>query len=269
MIPDKRKIKLIASDLDGTLLDSHKHLPEGFLPLLEDLLRQGVCFVAASGRQYFNILEYFGSLRDKIWFISENGGIVYRQGKSVMAQNMEPQLWQPALAAADLVGPSILSGSKSAYVAKKDMKNEKFAWNVHRFFARVTEVEELIPAALDDEICKIAVFAENGSESVLYPGLKQFADRANVVVSGPDWVDVMDTKVSKGNALTYIQRQLGIAPTETMVFGDYLNDVSLLENGSYAYAMENAHPELKKIATAIAPANDKGGVKKVLESIFA
>ena len=51
MVAENKKIRLVASDLDGTLLDSEKRLPEGFLLLLEQLLARGVCFVAASGRQ--------------------------------------------------------------------------------------------------------------------------------------------------------------------------------------------------------------------------
>ena len=78
----------------------------------------------------------------------------------------------------------------------------------------------------------------------------------------------MDLNVSKGNALSFIQEKLGIAKEETMTFGDYLNDVSLLENSACSYAMKNAHPDLKKIAAAIAPGNDEGGVMRVLEQAF-
>ena len=148
------------------------------------------------------------------------------------------------------------------------MKDENFARNVNRFFARATVVEKLEPAAFDDGICKVAVFAENASETLTYPALRHFSARANVVLSGPDWVDIMDLSVSKGNALSFIQEKLGIAKEETMTFGDYLNDVSLLENSACSYAMKNAHPDLKKIAAAIAPGNDEGGVMKVLEQAF-
>ena len=237
MVAENKKIRLVASDLDGTLLDSEKRLPEGFLPLLEQLLARGVCFVAASGRQYFNMLEYFKTLGERIYFIAENGGVVYYRGRIVMARDMETELWQAVVAdvAAKRAGRVILSGGKSAF---------------------------------DDGICKVAVFAENASETLTYPALRHFSARANVVLSGPDWVDIMDLNVGKGNALSFIQEKLGIAKKETMTFGDYLNDVSLLENSACSYAMKNAHPDLKKIAAAIAPGNDEGGVMKVLEQAF-
>ena len=89
MVAENKKIRLVASDLDGTLLDSEKRLPEGFLPLLEQLLARGGCFVAASGRQYLNMLEYFKTLGERIYFIAENGGVVYYRGRIVMARDME------------------------------------------------------------------------------------------------------------------------------------------------------------------------------------
>ena len=270
MVVENKEIRLVASDLDGTLLDSEKRLPEGFLPLLEQLLARGVCFVAASGRQYFNMLEYFKTLGERIYFIAENGGVVYYRGRIVMARDMETELWQAVVAdvAAKRAGRVILSGGKSAYAAAEDMKDENFARNVNRFFARATVVEKLEPASFDDGICKVAVFAENASETLTYPVLRHFSARANVVLSGPDWVDIMDLNVGKGNALSFIQEKLGIDREETMTFGDYLNDVSLLENSACSYAMKNAHPDLKKIAAAIAPGNDEGCVMKVLEQAF-
>lgn len=136
MVAENKKIRLVASDLDGTLLDSEKRLPEGFLPLLEQLLARGVCFVAASGRQYFNMLEYFKTLGERIYFIAENGGVVYYRGRIVMARDMETELWQAVVAdvAAKRAGRVILSGGKSAYAAAEDMKDENFARNVNRFF---------------------------------------------------------------------------------------------------------------------------------------
>ena len=114
MVVENKEIRLVASDLDGTLLDSEKRLPEGFLPLLEQLLARGVCFVAASGRQYFNMLEYFKTLGERIYFIAENGGVVYYRGRIVMARDMETELWQAVVAdvAAKRAGRVILSGGR-------------------------------------------------------------------------------------------------------------------------------------------------------------
>ena len=67
-------IKLIAADMDGTLLSSRKQLPKGFFPLVRTLKKIGVRFAPASGRQYYNLYEQFGEIADELMYISENGG---------------------------------------------------------------------------------------------------------------------------------------------------------------------------------------------------
>ena len=69
-------IKLIAADMDGTLLSSRKQLPKGFFPLVRTLKKIGVRFAPASGRQYYNLYEQFGEIADELMYISENGAMI-------------------------------------------------------------------------------------------------------------------------------------------------------------------------------------------------
>ena len=78
-------IKLIAADMDGTLLSSRKQLPKGFFPLVRTLKKIGVRFAPASGRQYYNLYEQFGEIADELMYISENGGMVCDGAKSSCA----------------------------------------------------------------------------------------------------------------------------------------------------------------------------------------
>lgn len=208
MVVENKEIRLVASDLDGTLLDSEKRLPEGFLPLLEQLLARGVCFVAASGRQYFNMLEYFKTLGERIYFIAENGGVVYYRGRIVMARDMETELWQA------VVGGRCGQKGRARHFKRRQKRlcgggryeRRKFCPERQSFFCPRDGSGKLEPAAFDDGICKVAVFAENASETLTYPALRHFSARANVVLSGPDWVDIMDLNVGKGNALSFIRK---------------------------------------------------------------
>ena len=79
VIPHKRNImvKFIASDLDGTLLDGERRLPEEIFPLIRKLTSLGVLFAPASGRQYANIRKLFAPVADDVVFICENGALVY------------------------------------------------------------------------------------------------------------------------------------------------------------------------------------------------
>ena len=74
---------------------------------------------------------------------------------------------------------------------------------------------------------------------------------------------------NKGYALKLIQEKYNIAPAETMVFGDYNNDLEMLALAHYSFAMENAHPYVKKVANYSTASNDAFGVEKVLEKLLA
>lgn len=83
-------IKLIAADMDGTLLSSRKQLPKGFFPLVRTLKKIGVRFAPASGRQYYNLYEQFGEIADELMYISENGGMVC-DGREIVSFEAMPQ----------------------------------------------------------------------------------------------------------------------------------------------------------------------------------
>ena len=102
------------------------------------------------------------------------------------------------------------------------------------------------------------------------PALKErLGGRYAVILSGENWVDVMRPGVSKGRAMQMLQQLKGLTPQECMAFGDYLNDLELLESVSESYAMENALEELKRVAKYIAPGNDENGVMRVIRERFA
>ena len=74
--------------------------------------------------------------------------------------------------------------------------------------------------------------------------------------------------INKGVAIREIQELLGINYEETVVFGDYLNDLEMMESGYYSYAMKNAHDDLKKVARFIAKSNDENGVVEAIKELI-
>ena len=94
---------------------------------------------------------------------------------------------------------------------------------------------------------------------------KRWGNEAAAVVSGSLYMDFMDLKVSKGNAMKQIQQSMNILPEECMAFGDQMNDYTLLKSVKYSYAMANAVPRIKDIAYGIAKSNDHQGVLEVIK----
>lgn len=156
----------------------------------------------------------------------------------------------------------MLSGKKKAYV---ETGNQDFIDYISQFYTS-NERREDLTQAVDDSIFKVAVYHPEGSEKYVYPVLKEFEKYGlEIVVSGQYWLDVMNKNINKGNALEKLQKALDITPQQTMAFGDYMNDIEMLENSKYSYAMKNAHPSVKKAASFEACTNDNFGVLKIIK----
>ena len=90
------------------------------------------------------------------------------------------------------------------------------------------------------------------------------ADHFSVMLAGADWVDLMGPTIDKGVGLSDLCALLGIDISDSMAFGDYLNDLALIEAAGHSYCMENGHPDLKKAARHIAPPNTEDGVVRAV-----
>lgn len=254
-------IKLMATDMDGTLLDSEKNLPSDFLDWVN--AHKDIKTVLASGRQYFTLKNMFQPVEDDVIFVAENGAIVFEKGEVLYCNKIAGEDVTRCL---DLLDGEpgialILCGAKSAYMKHGSELVEE---NGHMYYAQLQFVEDLY-ACLDlDDIVKIAVFVEEQKAESVWKGLPELGDNILAVLSGDSWIDIANKNVSKGEAIEVIQKRLNITRQQSMAFGDYLNDYDLLRQCGESYAMENAHPKLKKIAKYITDSNDDQGVMKVL-----
>ena len=260
-------IRLIAADMDGTLLDSNRNLPAGLFFAIRVLQAQGVRFVVASGRQYYNLVHLFDGIRNEILFLSENGAVIFQRDKAIFTDTIpHDALKEPLAYIAQMPGLyPVLCGVASSYISVCDMdalSHSKLYYN------RLEVVPDLLAAAQHDNICKIAVYDTQDAEGRGYPLLRRFSD-FQVSLSGNAWVDMMRRGVNKGSAIRYLQQQFGISYDETMVFGDYLNDLEMMDTAWYSFAMANAHPELKKVAHFMAKSNDENGVLEAIGQYFA
>lgn len=263
-------IKLIACDMDGTLLDSQKRLPEGLLPALKILRARGTAFAVASGRQYAALRRDLEPLVPEILFICENGALVMRHDEQMLIDPLDVR---------DL--PAIVSVSRTlrgvypvvcrAGVALvEESASPAFIAETRRYYPSAAVVSDLLECCGAADACKVAFYDEGDAQTHELPALNRaLGDRLSVILSGEHWVDVMKPGVHKGAAMRALQKKLGILPEECMAFGDYLNDCELLESVGESYAMENAHPRLKQIARHIAPSNDEDGVMRVIRERFS
>jgi len=263
-------IRLIVADMDGTLLDDDHLLHDHFWPLIEELHSRGILFCPASGRQYFTLLRQFADIADDVVFIAENGTYVVHQGREVSSDCL---LLADAQAMISTVRDSVATGAdagavlcckRSAYIERTD---QRFLVNVVPYLAELTTVDDLL-AVVDDEILKVSVYDFGNAESGMAPSLSDFDDSHRVTVSGTHWVDVTSRTANKGHAIGQLQDNFGISPDQTMVFGDYLNDLEMMDAATYSFAMDNAHPLLRERARYVAPPNSENGVIRTISAVL-
>ncbi len=263
-------IRLIVADMDGTLLDEAKELHEHFWPLVHELHRRGVLFSPASGRQYYTLLDQFADIADEMVFIAENGSCVMRRGveissdclQDVDARRLVTTLRETIAAGAD--AGVVVCGKRSAFVERSD---SAFFSGVDPYYRRLEIVEDLL-AVIDDDVLKIAVYDLDSAERNILPALAEFQDIVKVTVSGEHWLDVNSKTANKGQAIRHLQDAFGITPAQTMVFGDFLNDLEMMDAADYSFAMDNAHPELRARARYIAPPNSDNGVVRTISAVL-
>ena len=262
-------IKLIASDMDGTLLNDKNEIHEEFYQVFQELKKQNIIFAAASGRQYYNLAKRFEKIKDDMMFIAENGTFVVYKGEELLLNALDKETAIELIKIGRHIKESyvVLCGKKSAYIESKD---ERLIKEVEKYYEKYKIVNDL--TKVEDDILKVTICDFIGSEENSYTYYNDYKENLQVSVSGQIWLDITDKGVNKGLAINKLQELLNIKHEETMVFGDYLNDLEMMESAYHSYAMENAHDDLKKVARFRAKKNTENGVvekiKEVLKKCF-
>lgn len=264
-------IRLIASDMDGTLLNSEKKTPRGLKGVVSALRNRGVLFAAASGRSRESILSYFDDM--PVTVIANNGGAVYLEdGTLLFAGEFPYEKAKPVMQTARSAPYMhlVLIGVKDTYVQMDEPEEHKIFADFY-FNKKVRFVPSLEQVFLTDQIVKISI-STGGDRQNEERGMKlmqQFADEFSLVLSGDGWVDLTGKGISKGYGLERVCRHYGITMEETIVFGDYLNDLDMLRLTPNSYAMANAHQEVKKACMNVTRfTNNEDGVVRELADIF-
>ncbi len=257
-------IKLIASDMDGTLLNENNEINDEFFDIFNKLKKRDIIFAAASGRQYYNLLKRFEKIRDDIMFIAENGTFVVYKGEEILVNSLNRKVANELINIGRTIDNAyvILCGKKSAYIEKDD---ERLVEQTKKYYERYEIVDDL--TKVHDDVLKVTICDFSGSELNSNKYFKEYKDKLQVTVSGEIWLDITAKGVNKGVAIEKVQEMLDITPKETMVFGDYLNDLEMMGKAYYSFAMANAHEDLKKVSRFTAKSNNDNGVVEAIKEV--
>lgn len=261
-------IKLIASDLDGTLVNDEGKISDKIYEMISKLNKKGVKFAAASGRTYLQLKNNFRDVTENMIFVAHNGALIKenRARKPIYSNSISEENLKLILNLKANLGEEILlSADDEAFVVKPSHKLLKEFNDYGVPYVILNSYDEI-----EKPIYKISYFVTAETSKKMLEFLKnELNDQLDFVSSGEKWVDIMNKGVSKGSAIKILQQKYGIDKENTMVFGDYYNDLTMFKSAAYSYAMENAPEDVKKHAKFVAGSNNSNGVYNVIRQYEA
>ncbi|MET3292733.1 UNVERIFIED_CONTAM: Cof subfamily protein (haloacid dehalogenase superfamily) [Brevibacillus sp. OAP136] len=243
-------IKLFVTDLDGTLLDDEKQVPEKNRQALRELAAAGVEVCLASGRMHGELTTIMDDLRVTCHRISQNGSFVYTcEEKLLHSDAFEPELAKELYAAARHYGfVEMISVGQTIYTPNKSEATKKIEARMLMPFEVKSDVVESF--ASDFAPCKLSYFGEMEKLREMQAAIREaFPGEVEVVVSDVDCVDFMPIHVSKGVGLRFLLKELGVKPEETVVIGDSFNDLSMFTLTPHSFVMAHSDADVRKRAS--------------------
>lgn len=237
--------KLVATDLDGTLLNSNHQLDPFTVATVRRLEQSGIQFVIATGRHYCDVAGIRDVLGIRPYLVTSNGARVHAPDDTMIhSRNLSSE------AVRRLVQPEIVGShgrvvvnlfSDTAWLIDRDAP-ELLAFHQDSGFRY-----EVIDMHTHDggDIAKVLYIGEPADLAQLAERLDRvFGDELYVTYSLPDCLEVMTSNVSKGRALQFVLDRLQLDPSHCVAFGDNMNDIDLLETAGHPFMMNNANPDL-------------------------
>ena len=267
-------IKIIATDMDGTLLDPRGQLD---LPRLEKILDQldqrGIRFVIATGNEIHRMRELLGHLAERVVLVVANGARIFENNKLIQAQTWDDAMVDKALAhfkERECRDQFVVTSMNGGFVKKGTVFTEldKFMTPemIEKLYQRTNFVDEFDSKLFGGVLKMSMVVGEERLDSVLQEINDLFDGHVRAVSSGYGCIDILQDGIHKAWGLEELLKRWGLKPEQIMAFGDSENDIEMLELAGISYAMENAEEAVKRVATKVAPANSQAGVYKVLEN---
>lgn len=262
-------VKLIASDMDGTLLDENGQVPPETFELILALREHGVRFVASSGRRYDRLCDFFSPVKDRMDFVASNGAQVFADGVQI-DREVYSHLAIRRLAKTVAMFPNmhlaLFDRTKSYLLDDED----KFVREVDKDLPNVERIYELPSPQVS--IIKASIFCDDGNVmDNAYVLQRELGGLFTFAPSGSSYIDAMQPGISKASGIAQVMEYHGIDASEVMAFGDAMNDYEIIRFVGTGCAMANGRPALRAVADRVIGSNVEHAVqsemRRVLESL--
>ena len=273
-------IKLLAIDIDGTLLDSRHQLPPANLQALRDAHESGVEVILVTGRRHRYAMSVAAMLGFDHWVISSNGAVTRSTQGELFHRDLLPSGSARALIAHmnAFRGQLVLTFDVDVRGAIVIEELEAMSRSIRVWLERNMEYIEFVrpieDALITDPVqamfCGPIALMQQAESLLTDPAIRAQTTILKTQYDARDLciLDVLNRDCSKGHALKRWAAFKGLGPDEVMAIGDNYNDVEMLEFAGHAVIMENACPELKQNGWQVTLSNDQCGVAAVIEGIL-
>jgi Cof subfamily protein (haloacid dehalogenase superfamily) len=261
-------IRLVAIDLDGTLLDDRKSISARNLRVLESLLQKGVAIALASARDCGSISQVVPIEHPGMYYIASGGALIYDRHacQIVWEKHLSRRQVTEGVAFLQQFGHPVFLNNFNDYWV--DLYNERVQYIEERYLVKTQSFSEI--EKLEGQIMRMSLAAP---EKILRQaaGLAEdtFRNELTVSLASADWLDLLLPEAGKGALLKILQARLGILIDQTMAIGDYESDLSLFEHSGIKVAMGNAVDSLKEAATYLAATNNEDGVAEGIQRFIS
>ncbi len=261
-------IKLVALDLDHTLLGADSTISQRNKAAVAQVLERGMGVVICTGRMYRSSLPFAQELGLSGPLLCYNGALVMdiETGQELYHEPMEQELAAEILALAKAEGiHANLYYQDQVYYAQRTPEAEFYENQVKLKGELVGDLLAFLPGAPT----KILFVMEPEKVQAMWKSLgPKYEGRLNLTVSESRYLEFLPLRVNKGKALSRLMEQLGLSKEEVMAVGDSYNDLELLQTAGLSVAMGNAPQAVKDVASYVTHSNLEDGVAEALHKFI-
>jgi hydroxymethylpyrimidine pyrophosphatase-like HAD family hydrolase len=269
------RIRLLALDIDGTLLDSDKKIAPRTRAAVEKARARGVRVVLVTGRRHPSARSVALDLGGHVPLVLHNGALIIEDGVvlRVVARPRETASATVRLGRAGGADPVVhcgLAGEGRLLIEGVAPSNTLLAYYLDKSHPDVSTVPDLEAALVEDPLQVMFGGTIEAMDALLPPlraalGGSVRIERTVYPRYSVGLLDVLHPAVGKAEAVAFLERRWGIDPAETMAIGDNWNDHEMLERAGVGLVMGNADPPMLQLGLPVLPTNDDEGVAVAIE----
>lgn len=262
-------IKLVITDMDGTFLNSKGDFNRELFKKTKELMNsRGVLFAPCTGKQCERVENLFGEDSKDLWILGDSATRIKYNGEFVFESLLSNQLGLDIIKKLEEISLeyTIIACTPDGAVIKNGLNDTQISM-VRGSYQKVLFVDDF--SEITSDFVKITIYDDQLRCFETKEKLSEFFNDAYIVASEAAWIDITNYNIHKGTTVKRLQEMLNVTSEETMVFGDGINDIELMEAGKYSFAMRNGFDLTKEAAAFITGTNDQDSVLHTISAIVS